>query len=200
MNQQIKEIELILNDIYSANDLELLLLEARMKRLYYSCFDDIILNKDFSFRERSTFPPQNEVNAMMSFGYAILYGKLESIILLSRLEISLPFVHGHSKPNTGLHHDIADIFKPIFVDRLIFRLINKDVIQQSDFEGRDGGVYLNKTGMKKWITHFEKFMKETIKIGTKSYSKQQLLSREINRIANHVFKNHSYEGYVMTKW
>lgn len=152
------------------------------------------------FVERSMFPPKNEVNAMMSYGYAILYGKLESIILRSRLNIDLPFVHGHSKSQTGLHHDIADIFKPIFVDRLIFRLINKGMIDKNDFEYHVDYVYLGTKGMKKWINYFEQYMKETVRVGNKSYNKYQLLSREVNRISNHVFKGDVYQGYYMTRW
>ena len=113
---------------------EILLTEAQIKKTYYHAFDKIIINSEFKFEERSTYPPLNEVNAMMSFGYALLYSRIEGSIIRSRLTIELPFIHGYSKKDSGLHHDIADIFKPILVDRLVFRLINKKIMNKSDFE------------------------------------------------------------------
>jgi CRISP-associated protein Cas1 len=178
----------------------LLLFEAEMKRIYYRMFDSIILNTCFSYNVRSQYPPQNEVNAMMSFGYAILYGKIEGDIHRSRLVLELPFVHGHSKLDSGLQHDIADIFKPIYIDRLIFNLINKKAINLTHFEKRDSGVYLNRTGMGIFINHLDEYLKKTTSVNGRMYTYRQLLTKEVHNISNHIFDNKAYKPFKMTRW
>ncbi|MDO4466865.1 MAG: CRISPR-associated endonuclease Cas1 [Bacillota bacterium] len=75
-------------------------------------------------------PPENEVNAMMSYGYALLYGILLSILDRSSLFPQISFIHSLSKNCDSLQYDLADIFKPVLVDRLIFRMIRKKQIKE----------------------------------------------------------------------
>jgi len=199
--RNVAHLQSIVMRLSAPNSLKnVLMLEAEAKKVYYDSFDAIIINADFKFIKRSHYPPKNEINALMSFGYAMIYSRLESSIHRSRLSLELPFVHGYSKPNSGLHHDIADIFKPIFVDRLIFQIINKKMIGLKHFEHKNGGIYLNKTGMNIFITCFEEYMKKTIKIGSKYYSFKQLLSKEVHKISRLVHDGKVYKPYVMTRW
>ena len=200
-----KVIQLIEDLIESINDSQsveaLRMIEAQVKKIYYACFDMILLSNLFRFEQRSTYPPKNEVNAMMSFGYALLYSRLESTLHRSRLCVELPFVHGHSQKGSGLQHDIADIFKPIFVDRVIFRMINKKQLDlKSDFESQKGGVYLSKDGMTKFIYEFDQVLLDTIKIGERTYSFRQILSREVHNISRHVHEGKPYVPFVLTRW
>lgn len=182
------------------NIAQIMLIEAEAKKAYYQIFDAIILDNNYRFDERSHYPPKNKVNALMSFGYALLYSRIESSIHRSRLVLELPFIHGHSKANSGLQHDIADLFKPIFVDRLIFQMINKHMVHEDHFETKKGGVYLSKIGMASFIDNFDTFMRKTILVNQKYYSKRQLLSKEVHKISAHVHDDKPYKAFVMTRW
>jgi CRISP-associated protein Cas1 len=199
--QAINGIEACLDAIREEADLErLMLLEADTKRIYYSVFDAIILEKSFVFGSRSMYPPSNAVNAMMSFGYALLYAKLEGDIHRSRLMPELPFVHGLSKAGSALQHDVADLFKPIFIDRLIFSMINKRMITLGHFEQRDNGVFMTRDGMGVMISQLDASMKRTVPIKGKHHSYRGILTREVHEIANMVFEGKSYRPFVMTRW
>lgn len=201
LSGEIETITLLFDKLETLKSVdEFLMIEAQIKRVYYQTFDTIIMNKDFQFDDRSTYPPKNEVNAMMSFGYALLYARLEGSIYRSRLSIELPFIHGYSKKSSGLHHDIADIFKPIFVDRFIFHMINRKMINHHDFEKHHDGVYISKEGMGKFIAHFDEYMRTTIKMGDRTYSYQQLLSKEVHKISNHIHDKKVYHPMIMTRW
>lgn len=204
LKKEIVRIENIMDKIRNLNytDSNLLsIYEANVKRVYYSCFDTIIRNKNFTFISRSKNPPLNPVNAMMSYGYSILYSIIESIIYRSSLEISLPFVHSANRRRGGLQFDIADIFKPIIMDRTIFRLVNKNQIQLDYFEKYKDGTYLNKTGVKFFIDQIETFLQSTLTIyGLKNkLSYNQLLSREVHKLSNHIKNIEKYTGFKM-KW
>ena len=82
----------------------------------------------FKFERRSRRPPKNEVNAMISFGNTILYGYIADVIQKTDLDIRIAFLHSANRRSQSLNLDIAELFKPIIIDRLIFSLINKHII------------------------------------------------------------------------
>ena len=182
------------------NPRKLLIYEARAKQAYYTSFNLIIKNKDFIFNNRSTNPTLDAMNAVMSYGYAILYGIIENDIYKSNLTISLPFIHGLTKRNTGLQYDIADIFKPIIIDRLIFRLINKKQLLVTHFDIHKDKVLLNKEGSKLFIKEFEKSIQSIITITrTKKMSYRSIIKREVQNIEKSIKNDTNYKGFVM-RW
>ncbi|MGI6729567.1 MAG: CRISPR-associated endonuclease Cas1 [Bacilli bacterium] len=180
---------------------KLLIYEARTKQIYYSSFNDIIKNQDFTFKIRTTNPPLDRVNAMLSYGYAILYGIIRSVLYRSRLQISLPFIHGTSRDPEGLQYDIADVFKPVIIDRLIFRMLNKNQLNESHFDEHNGGVYLNKLGSSMFLEELEILLKSTVSQSSNNrvLSYRSIISKEVHKITNDVHMKENYKGFRM-KW
>ncbi len=178
-------------DNISSNE-KLLLLEARSKQLYYSCFDSIIRNAIIKFVKRSKRPPENEVNAMMSFLYSLLYSNILTVIDTSFLLPEISYIHSINKHKASLHFDIADIFKPVIVDRLIFRLIKRNQIFKHHFEYKDNNrCYLNKEGLNLITDEYNNVLRNTIFVreSNRYYSYNQLLSREISNLSNYIIGN-----------
>lgn len=178
---------------------KLLIIEAKSRQEYYSAFNDIIKNRNFTFNGRSKNPPKDAVNAMLSYGYSLLYSTLESIIYRSSIDISLPIIHSKIKRKGGLQYDIADIFKPIIIDRMVFRLINKKQIDFDCFDNNKGGIYLNKKGAAIFIEEYETLLRSTISVyGVKNkMSYNQILSKEIHKLTNHFKGKEKYKGFKM---
>lgn len=130
----------------------LLLLEAKARELYYSCFDKFIENEDFCFGKRTRRPPRNEFNAMLSFGNSVLYNLIATEINKSPLDIRVGFLHATNNRKTSLNLDIAELFKPLIVDRTILRLVNKGYIKREHFiREESGAVLLNEDGKRMLI-------------------------------------------------
>lgn len=199
--------ESLINDVDSElmkldyiNDIDhLFLIEAHIKKIYYSSFDMIIKNKSFIFDYRSFYPPKNEVNALLSYGYAILYANVLSEIDKSPLMPQISYMHSLSKQSDSLQFDIADMLKPIFIDRLVFRLINKGQIQLDHFEYKNEYTcYLNREGIKVFLEEYEKLMSKSIKIGKKYYSYRNLITREVYKLSDYIDgKSDNYKPYIM---
>ncbi len=197
---QIKDLEIIKEKVKNLNfeNHELLMiLEARSKQIYYTSFNKIILNKDFYFLKRTNYPPMDELNAMMSYGYALLYGVVESMLYCSHLLPQLGIIHGQSKNENGLKYDIADIFKPVLIDRLIFRLINKKQILKKNFTKQKEGIYLSKEGCITFINSFEEELSKTIEINKRKLSYKSIIKREIYAIEKSLTGKKQYTGYKM---
>ena len=200
LEQMIINVDNELNKLDTIESIEeLLLLEAIIKKQYYSSFDYIIKNPNFIFKNRSFYPPLNEVNALLSYGYAILYANVLSDIDKSPLLAQISYIHSLSKQSDSLQFDIADMLKPIFIDRLILRMINKNQIKTNYFEYKENGAcYLNKEGIKVFLYEYEKLMQKSIKIGGKYYSYRNIITREVYKLANYIEgKTDEYKPYIM---
>lgn len=200
LQEKINTIELIVKNCYKQSIDQLLISEAGAKKIYYSCFDLILKNKDFKFDKRSKNPPENEINAMISYGYAILYGNYISVIDRSRLYSQISFIHSISKNSESLQFDLADIMKPVIVDRLILSICRRDELKKTYFCYNGKRCYLNKEGIKFFVEKYENNISRTIKINNRYYSYRNLISREVHALSNYLAKeSDEYKPYVM-KW
>lgn len=199
LNYLIDKINIIYNEIDEINNIESLLLkEAHAKKLYYSSIDLIIKNPLFIFKKRAYNPPINEVNALLSYGYAILYANILSDIDKSPLLPQISYIHSLTKQSDSLQFDLADILKPIFIDRLILRIINKYQIKIENFDHLSNACYLNKSGVKIFLEEYDKLMMKSIKIGNKYYSYRNIITREVYNLANYIAgKSKEYKPYIM---
>ena len=112
----------------------------------------------------------------------------------------ISFIHSLTKNNESLQFDLADILKPVLVDRLILSLIRHKQVKDEYFEYKDCRCYLNKEGVNFFVNQYEKYLLKTIKINNRSYSYKNLISREVHLLSNYVEDpNVGYHPFVM-KW
>ncbi|PTQ56802.1 MAG: CRISPR-associated protein Cas1 [Candidatus Carbobacillus altaicus] len=176
---------------------ELLAIEGHSRENYYTNFDVIIQNQDFPFEKRSARPPLNRLNAMISFGNTILYTTALSEIYKTFLDPRIGYLHSTNYRRFTLNLDVAEIFKPILVDRTIFSLINKRKIQKKDFAKQMEGILLNQEGQKKFIQELDERMKTTVEhrhLG-KSVSYRRLIRLELYKLQKHFLGEKEYEPY-----
>ena len=103
---------------------EIMGLEGIIRQNYYLAFNQF-LDKNFAFDERTKRPPKDPLNALISFGNSLCYTKVLSEIYKTHLDPTISFLHEPSTKRFSLSLDIAEIFKPLIVDPVIFTLINK---------------------------------------------------------------------------
>lgn len=179
----------------------LLLIEALAKQQYFSAFDIILDSALYQFEKRTKNPPMNEINAMLSYGYALLYANYLSVLDRSSLMPQISFIHSLSKNCDSLHFDLADVLKPVIVDRLILRLIRKNQVKKEYFEFKeDGRCYLNKEGVSFFVHEYEDTLSNTILVNGKYYSYKNLISKEVHALSNYIKKeSKKYKPFLM-KW
>ena len=203
-NQKFIEVIEEINDLMEKiNEIEtiaeLMAFEGNTRELYYSCFDEIINNKDFVFEKRSKRPPLNPLNALISFGNSLCYTMVLSEIYKTYLDPRIGYLHSTNFRKFTLNLDVAEIFKPIMVDRLIFQLINKKMITQKDFEKEHtGGILLSEKGRRTFIEQLETKMRTTVNhrhLG-RNVSYRRLIRLELYKIQKHILGEKPYEPYT----
>jgi CRISPR-associated protein Cas1 len=130
---------------------------------------------------RSHRPPGNPINAMLSFGYQVLWNHLLSLIELQGLDAYEGCLHQGSDRHAALASDLIEEFRAPIVDSLILYLVNRNIIDaQEDFIYHDGGCYLNDFGRPKYLKAFLQRMEEKIQINNQyEQPKWDLLSQQV---------------------
>jgi CRISPR-associated endonuclease Cas1 len=96
---------------------------------------------ELGFRRRGRRPHIDPVNAMLSFGYAVLYGSADVALSAAGLDPHLGTLHERTG---GLIYDIIDGFKPAMIDETVFYLA-RERISAGDYEIGDRRCYLSET-------------------------------------------------------
>ena len=174
---------------------ELMGIEGNIRQIYYDGFDIIL--KDFTMDGRSKRPPRNEVNALVSFGNMCCYTACLGQIYHTQLNPTISFLHEPGARRYSLALDLAEIFKPILVDRLIFSLLNKRVLQADDFRNDLNHCLMKEKGVKQFMKAWDLRLSETIKHRTlnRSVSYKQLIRLECYKLVKHIIQDRPYKPF-----
>jgi len=180
---------------------ELMAIEGNIRDQYYSAFDAIVEDDSFSFQKRTRRPPKNRLNALISFGNSLLYTTVLSEIYKTHLDPRIGYLHTTNFRRFTLNLDVAEVFKPIIVDRIIFTLLNKKMLLPKHFEQKLGGIVLNEKGRQVFISEYENRLKATIKHNrlNRNVSYRQLILLELYKIQKHLMDEKPYEPFI-ARW
>ena len=180
---------------------KLLALEGNTREAYYQAFDKFISNPEFSFEKRSRRPPRNRLNTLISFGNFFLYTAVLSELYRTHLDPRIGYLHATNFRRFSLNLDVAEVFKPIIVDRAIFDLVSHRVIGPSSFDQDTEGIMLNEGGRKSFIAELDKRMGTVIQVRSlgRSVSYRRLIRLELYKIEKHLMDEKEYEPFV-ARW
>ncbi|WP_410879500.1 type I-B CRISPR-associated endonuclease Cas1b [Myroides sp. DW712] len=175
---------------------ELMGIEGNIRQMYYTAFDTIITS-DFTMENRSKRPPKNEINALISFGNMLCYNLCLSQLYHTQLNPTISFLHEPGFRRYSLALDLAEIFKPLLVDRLIFRLLNKKELQAKDFDHQLNSCTLKESGRKVFVKAWEEKINETFKhpILKRNVSYKHLIKLECYKLSKHILGIEEYKPF-----
>ncbi len=165
--------------------------EGEVAQLYFSCFDDLILQQKYAFQfdHRNRRPPEDPVNSMLSFAYHLLMGNCAAALESVGLDPYVGFLHRAYPGRKSLACDLMEELRAVCADRYVITCINRKIIAEKHFQFLDNGaVYLNNEGrrifLRGWqtqkydeLTH--PMLGEKIPWGLVPYVQAQYLARTI---------------------
>lgn len=195
----IKSVENFTESVDSCGDQETLMaLEGNIRDHYYKAFDRITGNQDFVFGERSRRPPKNFMNTLISFGNSIMYSICLSEIYKTHLDPRIGYLHSTNFRRFTLNLDVAEIFKPIIIDRLIFSMLAKKMITRNDFVKDTEGIMMKEKAKKTFVEELDNKLKTTINhraIG-RPVSYRRLIRLELYKLEKHLMGEKPYQPFV----
>jgi len=199
LNEEIEKISKFLVEIENVNSIqELMALEGNAREIYYQSWNKFLPEK-FRFEKRSRQPPENMINALISFGNSLVYSVCLTEIYNTQLNPTISYLHEPFERRFSLSLDLAEIFKPLLADRTIFKLIKQDKIDESYFQKELNYCILNDKGKKAFLQSFDEKLKTTIKHkGLKrSVSYQRLIRLECYKLIKHLLGIKKYRPFVI---
>lgn len=117
--------------------------EGESARRYFAAFPHLIRpdQRDaFTPDGRSRRPPEDRMNALLSFLYSMLMNDCRSALETVGLDPQLGYLHTVRPGRAALALDLMEEFRSILADRLALTLVNRKQLQAADFELRPGGA------------------------------------------------------------
>ncbi|GBD19834.1 CRISPR-associated endonuclease Cas1 [bacterium HR28] len=176
----------------------LMAVEGHAREAYYAVWPSII-DAEFPFGPRTRRPPRDETNALISFGNSLLYTAVLAQIYQTHLDPRIGYLHETNFRRHTLNLDVAEVFKPVLVDRLIFRLVNRGQLQRRHFVTGAEGVFLDDDGRKLVVEAWEQTLQETYRhpVLNRSVSYRTTLRLELYKIEKHLLGEQSYVPFAL---
>ena len=171
--------------------------EGGFQKNYFQNWNKIIKNqRSFKFIGRSRNPPTDKINTLISYINSRIYNIVLSEIYKTELDPKIGFLHEPNYKSLSLHLDIAEIFKPIIGDNIIFSLLNKNEITPKDFKTNSGRIRFTNDGVKTIEKKIIKKMTEQIFIGEQRLTWRQIIRREANQIKKYIVEKNEYKAFI----
>lgn len=179
---------------YAKTISELMGCEGRAREAYYQAFNKI-LKKEFTIEKREKKPPSNPTNALISFANSLIYTAVLSELYHTQLNPTISYLHEPRERRYSLALDIAEIFKPLIGDKLIFKLVNSEIIKLEDFDEDLNYCYLNEQGKRKFIKAFDEKLSTTIRHRKlkRNVSYKTLIRLECYKLIKHFLGDEVYK-------
>lgn len=175
---------------------QLMACEGRARAAYYKAFEKII-KRDVEFKKRVRRPPDNMVNALISFTNGLVYSSVLTQIYRSQLDPTISFLHEPGFRRFSLALDLAEVFKPILADRLIFRLFNNGQLSEKHFAQDLNCCYLKDAGRKIVLKEWDARLQTTIEHRRlkRKVSYERLIRLECYKLVKHLTDVEEYKAF-----
>jgi len=185
----------LLNELEAVEKIsEVMNVEARIRQEYYALWDET-LPEDFKIVKRTRRPPQNEMNALISFLNSRIYATIVSELYNTQLSPTISYLHEPGERRFSLALDLSEIFKPIIADRVANRLVKQGIIKKGHFRDDLNGVLLNEEGKKIVLGAINEEMRKSVRHPRlkKNVTKQRLIRLEAYKLIKHLVGSQEYE-------
>lgn len=195
--EEVESIKIWGEKIEDVNSIsELMSIEGNIRNIYYKSFDKILPDK-YIFDKRSRRPPKNMLNALISFSNSLIYATILTEIYNTQLNPTISYLHEPFKRRFSLSLDLSEIFKPFIGDRVIFKLLNKKIISENEFDKDLNYCLLNDPGKRILLKYYNERLDKTIKHRTlgRKVSYKHIIRLECYKLIKHVSGIKDYEAF-----
>ncbi|GAB4441444.1 MAG: CRISPR-associated endonuclease Cas1 [Cyanobacteria bacterium J069] len=173
--------------------------EGAIAAHYFPALGQLITTEGFSLTTRVRRPPTDPVNALLSFGYMLLFNNVMSLLYLEGLNPFLGNLHRSDRHEAQLAFDLVEEWRSPVVDTLVIQLINQQVLKLSDFlpPKPDGAVYLNDQARRRYLQAFEDRIMTLVKHpdARESVPYRRAIQLQMRRYKRSLQDNTPYEAF-----
>lgn len=190
LKDEIVKMNRLISKIDKAENCSVLMgIEGNLHVIYYNAWKFIDERLDFGKRVRR--PPNNPINCLISFINQLVYTVVRHEMFKTHLDETLSWLHSPGTGRASLSLDLAEPFKPILTDTLIFKIIRKGIINDNWFNIHEGICLLSETGRRHVAEQFSIKLEESLQ--GKSY--KEWIYTEVLNIERHIMGIEEYNSF-----
>lgn len=197
LDNYLKTVEDLKKELPKAETIEALMgYEGNIHKTYYEAWN-IIIDSDIDFTKRVRNPPDNLINTMISFVNMMIYTKVLTEIYQTQLNPTISYLHVPGTRRFSLSLDLAEIFKPLIGDRLIFAMLNRKQISEKSFTKKLNYLHLTQDASRQIAQELDTRLAKTIQhkeLG-KKVSYRHLIRLECYKLIKHLLDEKEYEPF-----
>ncbi len=161
--------------------------EGNASKIYFNTLNAFI-PEAMRFNERTQHPAKDVANAMLNYGYGILYGKVENALIRAGIDPYIGVLHRDEYNKPVLSYDVIEIFR-VWVEYIVYSLLAQDVVTEEYSSTDDtGAVWLEGLGRRVLIQSMNDYLSETEQVGGLRRSREThifLLAQKLAQIFKH---------------
>jgi CRISPR-associated protein Cas1 len=148
--------------------------EGVSAKIYFDMLN-MFIPEQFRFKSRSQHPAMDPINALLNYGYGLLYGKIEGALIKSGIDPYIGVMHRDNYDRPVLVYDVIEIYR-IWVDYIVYNLVMQGVITDEYYSVRDDGSYwLESLGRRVLIQSINDYLSEVIDQNGISRSRETMI-------------------------
>ncbi len=161
-------------------------IEGAAGKVYFETISKILPDK-YKFAGRSRMPANDEFNAMLNYGYGILYSMIEKACIIAGLDPYIGFIHSDNYNKKSLVFDLIEMYRT-YNDKVVVYQFTQKKINDSYFRKIKNGILLNDEGKKFFIENFNKYFEKTIRYNNRNIKLKDTIQFDTHRIAQNLIK------------
>lgn len=144
--------------------------EGVASRIYFECMN-LFLPEQYRFAERTQHPATDVVNAMLNYGYGMLYGKIEGALIKAGIDPYIGVLHRDDYNRPVLVYDVIELYR-VWVDYVVWGIVQQGVISDDCYSvSEDGSYWLENLGRRILIQSMNDYLEEVVSINKLSRSR-----------------------------
>lgn len=133
-------------------------LEGTAGRLYFQALSSLLPEKH-RFERRSFRPAKDAFNAFLNYGYGVLYSRTEKCLMVAGIDQFTGFMHRDDYNQKSMLYDFIEPYR-CWVDKVVFGLFSRKMINTTHYEITSTGVFLEKPAKELLIEKLNHYLEE----------------------------------------
>lgn len=162
--------------------------EGQSSKIYFEALNQF-LPEEVRFEQRSQHPALDPVNALLNYGYGILYGKIEAALIKAGIDPYVGIMHRDNYNRPVLVYDVIEIYR-IWVDYVVYNLVMQNIITEEFYSVKeDSSYWLEPLGRRILIQSLADYMEEVVDFQGTSRSRATQIQLYAQNLAQ-IFKKY----------
>lgn len=156
--------------------------EGLASKIYFTALNGFI-PEEYRFEKRSQHPATDVANALLNYGYGLLYGKIEGALIRAGVDPYVGVMHRDDYNRPVLVYDVIELYR-VWIDYVVVQLLSQRVITDEHYSIRpDGSYWMEALGRRMLIQSVNDYLDDVVELDGQQRSRLTQISLYAQRLA-----------------